>query len=144
MGGGGKTTTEASWMLRELRAQPAQDRAGLARAPSASIQGVSRAKEDATFGPLTPVDEAAPADGQHVSTPGVSSEDLLDLPHHRVGALERGGVGQLDVDEEIALVLGRARSRWARCGATVTGGAQEQQRTTARPSAGRCAARCAS
>ena len=39
------------------------------------------------------------------STPLVFAEDLLDLLADRVGALERRGVGQLDVDEEVALVL---------------------------------------
>ncbi len=36
---------------------------------------------------------------------GRLQEDLLDLVRHGVGALDRGALGQLEADDEIALVL---------------------------------------
>ena len=39
------------------------------------------------------------------ATPGVCAGDLLDLRHGFLRALQRGRVGQLDVDDEPALVL---------------------------------------
>ena len=73
MGGGGKTTTTASWMLpRRARRRPR-----IAPAWSSGDfrwdHGVSRGKSEATFGPLTPVMKLRPPMATTVSTPGVSS-----------------------------------------------------------------------
>ena len=46
-----------------------------------------------------------------MSTPGVALQDVADLLGDRVGAFQRGAVGQLDDDEEIALVLDRQEGR---------------------------------
>ena len=40
-------------------------------------------------------------------TPGMSLGDLLDVAHHLLRAAERSRVGQLHVDQQIALVLRR-------------------------------------
>ena len=45
-------------------------------------------------------------DGRRVwATPGRLEGDLLDRVGHLERALQRGGVGQLDVDQQVALVL---------------------------------------
>ena len=94
-------------MRAETRAQAAQDRVRPgARRVFRFDHGVSRGKSEATFGPLTPEMKLRPPMATTVSTPGRLEQDLLDLAHDRVGPLERGGVGKLDVDQEIALVLG--------------------------------------
>ena len=42
----------------------------------------------------------------HVGDPLDAADDLVRLVHHLVGALQRGGVGQLHRAEQIALILG--------------------------------------
>ena len=50
------------------------------------------------------------------ATPGWRCDDLLDLVHHRDGAVLRRGVGELDIDDQIALVLiGNEPARNHRC-----------------------------
>ena len=39
--------------------------------------------------------------------------DPLDLLHHLLGPLQRRRVGQLHVDQQVALVLRRDEARWA-------------------------------
>ena len=46
-----------------------------------------------------------------MSTPGRALQDVAHLLGNRVGALQRGAVGQLDDDEEVALVLDRQEGR---------------------------------
>ena len=46
-----------------------------------------------------------------ISTPGRRLQNVAHLLGDRVGALQRGAVGQLHDDEEIALVLDRQEGR---------------------------------
>ena len=103
-------------------------------------QGVRRGKSEATFGPLTPVMKLRPPMATTVSTPGRLEQDLLDLPHHRVGALDGGGVGKLDVHQEIALVLGGREAGGHHAQQAV---AQRRSGAAARPPRGRTAGRYA-
>ena len=73
MGGGGNTSTNASWMP----ASRARSRARIASACSSRVlrwgHGASRGKSEATLGPLTPEMKLRPPMATTVSTPGVSS-----------------------------------------------------------------------
>ena len=73
IGGGGNTSTNASWMPPRR----ARSRARIASAWSSRVlrwcHGVSRGKSEATLGPLTPVMKLRPPMATTVSTPGVSS-----------------------------------------------------------------------
>ena len=39
------------------------------------------------------------------STPGVSRANLLDAGHHPLGPFDRGRIGQLHIEDQIAFVL---------------------------------------
>ena len=53
------------------------------------------------------VQKRFPGDADGVGHAGDAAGNLVDLGQDRVGPLHRGGVRQLDVDEQIALVLRR-------------------------------------
>ena len=55
--------------------------------------------------PLVVVRKRFPGDADGVGHAGDAAGDLVDLGQDRVGPLHRGGVGQLDVDEQVALIL---------------------------------------
>ena len=69
------------------------------------VNGLRMTNIEAKFEPLAFSRNDWPAMPTVCSTPSVSPGDLLDLPHDGLRAFQRGRVGQLGVDEQIALVL---------------------------------------
>ena len=90
--------------------QLAHDHVGGARA--ALVPRLELHEVEAGVG-LRDVREQAEADDRRVALDALGlREDLLDVERDRVGALQRGGVRQLELHEEVALVLVRhERSR---------------------------------
>ena len=69
------------------------------------VPGLERHEEEAAVRVLHGAEQAEADDGRVALHAGRVLEDLLDFPARLVGPLERGGVGQLKADEDIALVL---------------------------------------
>src|SRR2546422_9549753 len=57
-------------------------------------------------------EDAEPRHRVDVVDAGLLLQDRVDLPHDGVGPLKRGGLGELDVDQEVALVF--LRPEWPR------------------------------
>lgn len=81
-----------------------------------SSHGFKMANSTAEFDCAALVKKLRPLIEPTMSTPGVLLENLPHLFGYRIGPLKRGTVGQLDNDEEIALVFDwqecRGKSAW--------------------------------
>ena len=104
-----------------LRDLPLQALAELGRnglAAQRRVMALVERREDDEHGTVVRAegvqDERLPGDGHRVSNPGSLEGDLLDRLSHLGSALQRGGVGQLDVHQQVALVLGGDEPGWGR------------------------------
>ena len=98
-----------------------------------SSHGFRIANSTAEFDCAALVRKLRPLMKPAISTPGVACEDVAHLLGDGVGALERGAVGQLDDDEEIALVLDRQEGRRDRPRQAVGAGDEQEEDGDQRP-----------
>ena len=105
-GGGGMAMMKASWIaLHAARsARPMIALAAMAGSRTRSSNGSKPAKITAAFEALVKVAPEKPAKATALTDAGRLSHDLRGALHDRVGARERGAVGQLDHRDRIALV----------------------------------------
>ncbi len=85
--------------------------------PWRSSNGSSTTKQEPKFEPLAVKQERLPGDRQRVGHAGnarvmflvrrIALRELDDLGHHLVGSRDGGRIGQLHVDQQVALVLHR-------------------------------------
>ena len=95
----------------ELSVQAADDRAREHVVALALVPGVEPDEVEGGVRRRGAGEEAEAGDRRDVLDALRLREELLDFLAHRVGPLERGGVGKLDVQEEVALVLVGEKAR---------------------------------
>ena len=97
---------------RELSIDRRDDRSGLQGRGAPLLIGREQAEVETAAGARTLREDAVAGDRIVVAHAGLVFEDLVDLAHHEVGALERRGFRQFDVHQEVALVfVGQKRRR---------------------------------
>ena len=104
-GGPNATTTASGNLLRERLVERRDDAVGV---PSSRVPVMPRLElhEEEAHVRRVRAGEQAEAGDRVVALDGVvGRQDRLGLLHHGVGALERRGVGQQRVDQQVALVL---------------------------------------
>ena len=95
-------------LVLKRRLQPGGDRVAGEPWLAPLVEVVEHARTSTPkFGALAFSRIDCPAMATVCVTPGCLPGDRLDLLHHRFGPLERGRVGQLHVDQQVALVLRR-------------------------------------
>ena len=111
--GGGKAKTFASGILARNSLLTPRMIGPTALLALALVPRLERDEVESGVGRRGAGQEAVAGDRLEVLDALGLGQDLLDLLAHRVGALERRGVGELDVDEEVTLVLVRQEARRA-------------------------------
>ena len=110
-GGGGITSTSASWIGGERFEQLGLDAgSGFAGLPRACLNGVQPRKTAPAFGALVKVAPEKPTKFTAPATPGVSSARSTARRSHRIGPRQRSARRQLRRDDEIAAVKLRDES----------------------------------
>src|SRR5262249_45056727 len=92
-------------LLAEYAVQLLQDSVDVQLLPLALVPRIEGDEVEGGVGRGRSGEEAEPGDRRDVLDALRLAQDLLDLLADRVGTLERRGVGKLDVDEEVALIL---------------------------------------
>ena len=90
---------------RELRVQGGDDGVRLERRRRAFVVGSELYEGEAASRTARLREDAEPRHRVDVVDAGLLLQDRVDLPHDGVCPLKRGGLGELDVDQEVALVF---------------------------------------
>ena len=106
-------TTASLTRRRELLAQPGHDVVGVQPGACRSSNGSRTMNIEPKLDALACSRNDMPAMATVCATPGVSWAICYDLRHRLLGPLQRRRVGQLDVDDQPALVLLRDEARGA-------------------------------
>jgi hypothetical protein len=104
-GGHGESEGDGVLEAHQLAVELA-DEGGLVEAGiGALLPGLEGDDEEAGIRAGGPVDEPVAGDGEEVVDARGGLDEGVDLVEDGLGALERGAVGELDIDDAVALVL---------------------------------------
>ena len=107
IGGGANGTALPPLTPRSCGCEPRDDCVGRLGGSCALLEILQRDDHEAGVRLGVIVDEVQSDDRVYVGDRAFLLEDILGLPHHLRCAPDRGAVGQLDDDEECALIVGR-------------------------------------
>ena len=107
-GGGGKTAMNASWIAAvfHLQRRCAMAPAGKIRR-LALLERLERDEHDAGVGAVGEAVDGQAGERHRVLDARLLQRDVAHPPDHRLGAIERGAIGQLREADQILLVLRR-------------------------------------
>jgi hypothetical protein len=91
----------------ELLVELLGDGAGAQRRVLALVEGLQRHEDDAGVGAVGEAVDRQAGEGDGVLHAGLLHDDLVHAPDHRLGAVQRGAVGQLGEADQVLLVLRR-------------------------------------
>ena len=146
IGGGGSAMMKASWMLCRLPNRVADDLARRLAGLQPLVERLEPGEDHAGIAGVGEGRAGEAGEGDRIVDARRLLDDLRRLLDHRVGARQRGAVGQLDDDDRIALVERRdeaARHRLHHVDRGVDEAGENRQHarralSTSRPARGRC------